>query len=162
MLLGIVSDTHGHLPNTRDAVRVLESLEVDTVIHCGDIGSVDVIPLFSAWPTHYVFGNVDHQVQPLEAAIQGQRQHVLHYRFGSLSLHARKIAFLHGDEPRTLRDTIDSGRWDLVCCGHTHVAQVRRVDNTLVVNPGAIYRARPHSLAVVNLTDMDVTQVPLP
>jgi putative phosphoesterase len=161
MLLGIVSDTHGHLANTRDAIRVLESLEVSTVLHCGDIGSCDVIPLFAAWPTHYVLGNVDYNAAELAAAIKRQG-HFLHERFGSLRLHGREIAFLHGDDMRRLRDTIDSGEWDLVCCGHTHVAKVQRTGDTLVVNPGAVYRARPHSLAVVDLTTLDVTQVPLP
>lgn len=161
MLLGIVSDTHGHIPNTRDAIRVLDSFEVSAVIHCGDIGSCEVVSLFSAWSTNYVLGNVDQNAQALEAAI-GRQQQVLHGRFGNLRLEGRNIAFLHGDDTRRLRDTIESGQWDLVCCGHTHVAKVQRSGSTLVVNPGAIYRARPHSLAVIDLTTMDVTPVPLP
>ena len=56
--LGIVSDSHGHLRNTRTAVERLSESDVDEVIHCGDIGSTDLVPLFSAWPTHFVFGNV--------------------------------------------------------------------------------------------------------
>ena len=136
-------------------------VEVGAVIHCGDIGSGEVVSLFSAWTTHFVLGNVDHNFQELEAAVQRPR-HVLHGRFGSLTLQGRKIAFLHGDDMRRLRDTIESGQWDLVCCGHTHVAKVERSGSTLVVNPGAIYRARPHSVAVIDLASMDVTQVPLP
>ena len=162
MLLGIVSDTHGHLANTRDAVRVLESFEVDTVIHCGDIGSREVVALFSAWPTHFVLGNVDGNANQFEVAIDLQQRHVLHHRFGSIRLKGREIAFLHGDDSRRLRETIQSGQYDLVCCGHTHVAKIQQVGDTLVVNPGAIYRARPHSLAVVDVEDMDVSQVPLP
>ena len=161
MLLGIVSDTHGDVPNTRDAIGVLESFEVGAVIHCGDIGSCEVVPLFSAWSTNYVLGNVDQNAKALEAAIQRQ-QHVLHGRFGHLTLEGRNIAFLHGDDTRRLRDTIESGQWDLVCCGHTHVAKVQRSGSTLVVNPGAVHRAQPHSLAVIDLATMDVTPVPLP
>src|SRR5438067_2299698 len=69
MLLGIVSDTHGHVEHTRQAVRMLESLEVHEVIHCGDIGSSDIVPLFAAWPTHFVLGNVDYDEPPLREAI---------------------------------------------------------------------------------------------
>ena len=39
MILGIVSDTHGHLTVTRAAIEILEDFQVDHVIHCGDIGS---------------------------------------------------------------------------------------------------------------------------
>jgi hypothetical protein len=59
MLLGVVSDTHGHVQNAQAAVRMLENLEVEVVLHCGDIGSQAIVPLFKKWPTHFVFGNVD-------------------------------------------------------------------------------------------------------
>ena len=69
MRLGIVSDTHGHVQNTLDAVRMLESLGVDEVLHCGDIGSTEIPRLFARWPTHFVFGNCDPDVGPLNMAI---------------------------------------------------------------------------------------------
>ena len=76
--LGVVSDTHGHVGFAADAVRMLESLAVDVVIHCGDIGSVEIVPLWRAWPTHFVFGNVDYDVALLRRAIAaaGQTCHV--------------------------------------------------------------------------------------
>ena len=160
MLLGIVSDTHGHIPNTRSATRALAQLDVETVIHCGDIGSGEIVPLFSAWPTHFVLGNVDTHECQLQRVVLAQGQS-WHHRFGSLELQGRKIALLHGDDLRRLRQTIDGGQWDLVCCGHTHVAKVERRGSTLVVNPGAVYRARQHSLAVVDLPSLEVTHVPL-
>ena len=57
--IGVISDTHGHIVNTRRAVRMFESMQVQQVLHCGDIGSPEIPPLFDAWPTHYVLGNVD-------------------------------------------------------------------------------------------------------
>jgi predicted phosphodiesterase len=41
--VGIISDTHGQVDFTRPAVRMFESLEVDRVFHCGDIGSPEVV-----------------------------------------------------------------------------------------------------------------------
>ena len=38
MRIGVISDTHGQVANTLAAVRMLESLEVQAVLHCGDIG----------------------------------------------------------------------------------------------------------------------------
>src|SRR5262245_6168405 len=160
MLLGIVSDTHGHVEYTREAVRMLASLAVQEVLHCGDIGSPAIIPLFAAWRTHFVFGNVDHDEPSLRAAIAACGQSC-HDRFGSLERAGRKIAFLHSDDGRLFRETIHSGHWDLVCHGHTHVAEQSRQGRTLVLNPGALYRATPHSIAIVELPELRVEIVKL-
>jgi uncharacterized protein len=156
MRIGVVSDTHGHVAYTREAVRLLESLDVEQVIHCGDIGSVNIVDLFSAWPTHFVFGNVDvYDSSGLRDAIEAAGQHC-HGRFGQLTLASRKIAFLHSDDSLAFNDAIDSGEWDFIFYGHTHVADTRREGTTFVVNPGALYRATPHSLSVVDLAEMKV------
>lgn len=160
MRLGIVSDTHGQVNFTREAVRMLESLEVDEVIHCGDIGSVEIVPLLGAWPAHFVFGNVDYDHAALEAAIS-ECGGTCHGRFGSLEREGVRIAFLHGDDTQRLRETAASGDWDLVCYGHTHVAKQHHEGKTLVLNPGAIYRANPHSIAIVDLPQVEATNVPL-
>jgi putative phosphoesterase len=158
MRIGVVSDTHGHVPYTRAAVRMLESLEVELVIHCGDIGSPEIVELFAPWPAHFVFGNVDHDHHLLAAAIR-QAGKTCHDRFGSLQLEQKKIAFLHGDDTLRLRETTTSGQWDLVCHGHTHIARKEKVSSTLVLNPGALYRATPHSIAYVELPSLEATMV---
>jgi putative phosphoesterase len=157
--IGIISDTHGQVDYTQDAVRMLESFEVELVIHCGDIGTAAVVQQFSAWPTHFVFGNVD-DARSLKRAIEKEGQ-ICHDRFGTLAVAGVRIAFLHGDDSRLLVDTIASGDYDLVCHGHTHVRRQEQFGKTLVLNPGAIYRASPHSFAVVDLPEMTVVSVPL-
>lgn len=158
MLLGVVSDTHGHVENTRAAVRVLESCEIDQVIHCGDIGSPQIVELFRPWPAHFVLGNVDSDTRSLRAAVV-QIQGTLHGRFGSLKAQGKRIAFLHGDDERLLRETIDGGDYDLVCHGHTHVAEQRQDGDTLVLNPGAMYRAARHTIALVRLPEMEIAHL---
>ncbi len=69
MRLGIVSDTHGHVESTREAVRLLDSLQVERVLHCGDIGSAEVVEQFAHWPTDFVLGNCDHHPERIAAAI---------------------------------------------------------------------------------------------
>ena len=136
MRLGIVSDTHGHVPNTQAAVRMLESLEVEAVLHCGDIGAPSIVPLFARWPTHFVFGNVDggSAAAELQAAIRQAKQFD-HGRFGSLELAGIHIAFLHGDDSRLLEQTIAAGKHQLVCHGHTHSARSEKIGPTLVAQP---------------------------
>jgi len=160
MRLGIVSDTHGHVQNALAAVRKLECLEVDAVLHCGDIGSTEIPRLFKAWPTHFVLGNCDPDAGPLSSAIAAAGLQ-FHQRFGDITLASRRIALIHSDDARLFRQTIMSGDYDLVCYGHTHQAEQHQEGKTLVLNPGALYRATPHSIAIVELATMEATIVPL-
>ncbi|MGD9724206.1 MAG: metallophosphoesterase [Pirellulales bacterium] len=157
-LIGIVSDTHGHLENTRAAIRMLETLEVQTVLHCGDIGTAEVAELFRPWPTHYVLGNVDAGPADYRAAIESAGG-TLHGRFASLEIEGRRIAMLHGDDEKRLHESIAGDKYDLVCHGHTHVAALSRHGRTVVLNPGALYRAARHTIAVVKLPDLEITHV---
>ena len=87
--------------------------------------------------------------------------HTCHERQGVLELAGRRIGFLHGDDVRLLADWIAGGRFDLVCHGHTHVAAQSLRGKTHVLNPGALYRARYHSLALVEVPALEITEVRL-
>ncbi|MEX0642234.1 MAG: YfcE family phosphodiesterase [Pirellulales bacterium] len=160
MRLGILSDTHGQVSLTRPALRLFESLDVDTVLHCGDIGSPEVVELFSPWPTHFVFGNCDDNLAELTAAMEAAGQSC-HGQFGDLTFDGIRIALLHSHDRRRFRQTVDSGVYRLVCYGHTHVAAIDHRGDTIVLNPGAIYRANPHSVAVVDLPAVQATIIDL-
>lgn len=160
MRIGVVSDTHGHTANTMAAVRMLQSLKVEAVLHCGDIGSREIPKLLSAWPTHFVFGNCDYDDDELRAAIEAAGL-TCHGRFGDLELGGRRIALIHSDDARLFRQVCTSGDYDLVCYGHTHQAEQHTARRTLILNPGALYRATPHSLAIVELETLDAMIVPL-
>lgn len=153
MRVGVISDTHGHLQYAAQGVATLQGAEVQAVLHCGDIGVPAIVPLFAGWPTHFVFGNTDRDLVDLRYAIEEAGQ-VCHERFGDITLDGRRIAILHGDDTRLLMQSIASGDYDLVCYGHTHEKEQHRQGHTLVLNPGAVYRASPHSVAVVDLSDM--------
>jgi len=154
MRLGVVSDSHGHVSHTLPAIEMLRSLEVDQVLHCGDIGSSGVVALFADWPTHFVFGNCDYDQLSLQQAIETAGQSC-HGQFGQLEIEGRQIALLHSHEQARFDQTLRSGQWDLVCYGHTHVAAIDRYGATLALNPGALYRANPHSLAIVELPSLE-------
>lgn len=156
MRLGIVSDTHGHAVFADHAAKQLKSLDVDVLLHCGDIGSEEIVKVFASWPTHYVLGNCDFDSEPLQKAIEMAGKS-FHGEFGALESAGIKIALLHSHDADRFRKTIASGEYDLVCYGHSHQAESHMVGKTLVLNPGALYRANPKSFATVDLPDLRVT-----
>jgi uncharacterized protein len=160
MKLAVLSDTHGHLEPTRKALDLIRLRDVDFVIHCGDVGGGHLIELFADWPAHFVFGNVDQDRDSLRRTIESAGQHC-HGVFGERHLEGRRIAFLHGDDARRLRETALSGEWDLVCYGHTHRNETHKEGETVVLNPGALYRARPRTIALVELPSLEIEFVPV-
>jgi hypothetical protein len=158
MRIGVISDTHGDQTGTLRAVNVLQSLGVEQVLHCGDVGGDEVVKLFADWPTHFVAGNMD-PLPELQQAVAAAGQH-FHEFLGRLEIEDRRIAVLHGDNGRLMREALDEG-FDLVCCGHTHAEDLYRRGDVLVVNPGAIHRTHHPSVAVVELGSLEVTHVPL-
>lgn len=155
MRIGVISDTHGHTHNALNAVRLLEELNVEALLHCGDIGTPDIPPLFRAWPTHYVFGNCDGGWELLRSAIK-ESGGTCWERGSEIELGGRRIGLIHSDDHYAFLEMIRSGKCDLVCYGHTHVAKQEQIGKTLVLNPGALYRANPHRFAVVDLATMIV------
>lgn len=150
MLLGILSDTHGNVDTCRRALTMLESLGVEELVHCGDIGSEEIPPLLAAWPTQYVFGNCDYDHLALQIAIE-KAGGTCHGLFGSFEREGIQVAVLHSHEAKRFRETCNSGTYDLVVYGHTHQAEQHEVGSTLVLNPGALHRASRYSVAVVEL-----------
>ncbi|MCA9042291.1 MAG: YfcE family phosphodiesterase [Planctomycetaceae bacterium] len=158
--IGVVSDTHGHVPNTEQAVKQLREHQVSQVIHCGDIGTGAIIPLFSDWPTHFVFGNVDKEKSHLQSTIEGLGQ-TCWGEFGEIQVGEFRIAFTHGHDTVLLDRLSTSGAFDIVCSGHTHVASLDIENDVQLLNPGALYRAKPLTFAIIELPDLAITHYQL-
>ncbi len=155
MKIGICSDTHGHLARTRAAVGLFQEHEIACLLHCGDIGSAAILTTLNHWPGHFVAGNIDQGNERILAAALSPQQ-VWHNQFTDFTLAGRRIAIAHGHDRPKLEGAMFSAEYDLVCCGHTHQQQERRIERTLVLNPGALYRTSAPSCAVVDLATMEV------
>ena len=159
MKIGVVSDTHGNIPNTERAIEILKAQNVEAVLHCGDICGIEIVPLFADWPTHFVTGNCDNpDLMKITVERAGQFWHGM---FGDFTIGKRHIALLHSHESGRLEKTANAGIYDLVCHGHTHVNEQHRVGETLVLNPGALHRANPHTIAIVDLETMVAEHIAL-
>jgi putative phosphoesterase len=158
MRIGILSDTHGSYHTVETALGSLRERGIVLLLHCGDIDDADTVGLFQGFTAHFVFGNCDTDRAGIRQAISGIGQ-TLHEPFGQMELAGARIAFLHGDDRRLLREVEHGGRFDYLFYGHTHQAREHRTGPTRVINPGALHRARPKSFAVLDLATGEVESV---
>jgi putative phosphoesterase len=158
MQIGILSDTHSRHQTVRTALQLVRDRGVNLVLHCGDIEDVETVELFRGFAAHFVFGNCDGDREELRRAA-ARISATLHEPFGNLEQEGVKIAFLHGDDKRLLRDVEQSDAFDFVFYGHTHQVEEHRSGRTRVVNPGALHRARPKTLALLDLATRNLESV---
>ncbi len=153
MIIGVISDTHDHLDNLRKVVEIFNARDVGHIIHAGDYTSPFTWRVLKHFKGDFtgIFGNNDGERVLLKKLYQ-DRIYTQPYRF---TLDNKKIVVMH--EPDVVDALADSGHFDLVVYGHTHEPVVKRVGNTLVVNPGEVcgwLYGKP-AAALVNLENME-------
>jgi uncharacterized protein len=153
MLIGIMSDTHDNLPLVRKAVELFNERKAGYVIHAGDYTSPFTLKLFKDLKCKYagIFGNNDGDKLLLMERSEGN----IYNQPYIFTLHNKKIVVMH--EHHVADALADSGHYDLVVYGHTHKADIRKVKNTLVVNPGEVsaYLYGKSTVALVNLETLE-------
>jgi putative phosphoesterase len=161
MRIGVVSDTHDRSEAVAEAVRLLLDQQVELVLHCGDIESVETVQLFRPIPTHFVWGNWDKDRAKLAAAVKAiGGSH--HDSFGAIELAGKRIAWLHSHERHQFRQLEHSDFFDYLFYGHTHVREQHRTGRTLVANPGALFRANPKTCIVLDVTTGEIKPIIVP
>jgi putative phosphoesterase len=149
MRLAIVSDTHSRYARVERVLELLQTRSVDLILHCGDIEDAETVELFPS-NTHFVFGNCDTDRPGIRQAIQNIGA-TLHEPYAHLDLEGVTIAFLHGDDRNLFRDVENSGAYQYLFYGHTHVAREHRTGPTRVINPGALHRAATKTFLILDL-----------
>ena len=144
MKICIVSDSHDRAEALERAVKEAAAEGAQAVVHCGDvIGAQTLRPALRAGlPMHVIHGNNIGDPLALHNLSQASGG-LLHY-YGldaRLELDGRKIFLVH--YPEYGHAMACTGNWDLVCCGHSHVAAVEQIatvkgGSTWLVNPGTI------------------------
>jgi putative phosphoesterase len=160
MRIGIVSDTHSRHRTVERVVQLLTDDGIGLVLHCGDIEDADTVRLFRGFTAHFVFGNCDQDRAELRHAME-ETGATLHEPYGDLEIEGKRIAWIHGDNRYLFQDVERSGHYDYLFYGHTHHAERHHKGPTLVVNPGALYRARPKTFVILDLASGDLKSVVL-
>ena len=153
MIVGLMADTHDHLPFIDKAVERLNQEKVDLVLHAGDYiagFSVQHLKPLKA-PLIGVFGNNDGDHELLQKKFEKLGAE-LRGRFAEIMVDGLKIAMLHGEEEELLNSLINAESHDFIVHGHTHEAKIYRKGKALIVNPGEVcgYLSGKSTIAVLN------------
>lgn len=138
--VGVISDTHGLI--RKEVFKIFKG--VDFIIHAGDLGCPKVVDVLKTIAKVIpVSGNVDSEEWarklPLREAVKiGQTYFYILHDLANLDL-----------DPET-------GGFDIVISGHSHMPKIKKDFNTLYLNPGSAGPKRfklPISVALLYLKD---------
>jgi hypothetical protein len=159
MIIGVLSDTHGNVDRTRAAAHTFREQNVRTVIHCGDVGAVEVLDALSDFAVHLVLGNADRDVSALRRAVEALPNPSSYGEVYADTLDGVRVAAAHGHS-RELERLTTEGSHQYVFHGHTHRRKDEELDSgRRVINPGALggIPRESRSVCTVNLATGKIT-----
>jgi len=136
MLIGVVSDTHNMIANVETIIDIFNGLEVDLVVHTGDITKASTLKRFSRLDSKLigVYGNNDLEEKGLK---ETSFNHKFEFQEPPLikDIGGNKILILH--EPHGIKEFIESDpSIDIVMHGHTHRYVNKDIKGVKIFNPG--------------------------
>ena len=163
MKVGIISDTHDHHKNVLKAVEIFKEQGVKYIFHAGDFVSPFTAEAFGEVKDAKfigVFGNCDGERKLIKSTIQ-EFDGEIHDKLYVGIIEGKKILMTH--KPDKIDEVINSGKYDLVIYGHTHKPDIRKVEDTLVINPGETtdWITGESHLVILELSDMSYEHIAL-
>ncbi|MFW5703445.1 MAG: YfcE family phosphodiesterase [Patescibacteria group bacterium] len=147
MKIGVIADTHDHVDIFGKVGTVLKDRGVEMIVHCGDWCAPYSVALFAKVmnkmcpnvPINGVFGNNDGDIYRIIQTVESEELAVFIQRdIMELEEDGKKIAIYHGTEEAIVNALLNSGNYQVVMRGHTHVGSIDSVNNTLHINPGTV------------------------
>lgn len=160
MIAGVISDSHDNCHLIKRAVEVFKEKGVEIIFHAGDyVAPFSLRPLLESFQNLVgVFGNNDGEKLILAKASEGKIK-----EGPRTEIVAQKRILIGHDLP--YRDSLArSGDFDLIISGHTHVPEVKRLGDTLLLNPGELggWLYGKSTVAIVDLTLLEAEIITLP
>lgn len=144
MKICILSDSHDRAPMLAAAVSAAKQAGAQAVIHCGDlIGAMTLRPLLQlGLPVHVVHGNNLGDSMALWK-LCGSSNGLITYHGADIDMQmgGRRLFATH--YPHYARGLACTGDFDIVCCGHSHVASFVKQPT---INGGAAWLVNPGSV----------------
>ena len=116
-MIGVLSDTHDNIEAAKAAVKLFNELEVEHVLHAGDVVSPFMVRAFKELncPLFLVFGNNDGDRITLKNVFE-REGFCVKGEFGVVE----DVALIHGTHLPIVEALAKSGMYQCVVHGHTH------------------------------------------
>lgn len=147
MRIGVMSDSHNRREFIGRALRAFRERGISVVLHCGDLTSSEMVPLFEGFELYLAQGNMDVHPDAIRRAVE-ETCGRFYGRSWEGELAGKRIALCHGDDGSLLKEYLWRQDLDYVLHGHTHHPRDERVGKTRVINPGA------HNTGTVCIVDL--------
>ncbi|WP_022853482.1 metallophosphoesterase [Thermodesulfatator atlanticus] len=160
MIIAVMSDSHDAIPNLRQAVNLANEKKAQVLIHCGDLISPFMVLELAKFKgeVHLILGNNPGDVWLLTQRIADFKNIHFHGQHAFLEIAGLKIAVCHF--PAMAEGLAATGKYDVVCYGHSHEYDVQKVGNTLLLNPGEILgKEGPPTMIIFDTETKNVEKV---
>jgi putative phosphoesterase len=155
MIVGILSDSHGKVERVRRARSILVAAGARVLVHCGDVGGMDVFGELLGCDLRFVWGNTDVPTQGMRAYLESVGIAAPTTVPLAFELAGYGFQVFHGHE-REFAAALADPQVDYILHGHTHAARHEFIGNTQVINPGALQRALTYTVATLDLDRSEV------
>jgi len=146
--IGLISDTHDHVEGIRKAIRIFQVQGVDRILHLGDLCRPDTAWEFTEISTAYILGNNETDQAALRRALNAAGVEYLGEQ-AEIQIDGKLLCLYHGTRNSTVDRLIQSQKYDYLLKGHSHAIEDVAIGRTRVLNPGSIYRAKAHTVALL-------------
>ncbi len=143
MIVCILSDSHDRVDRMLSAARRARAAGAEAYLHCGDLVEADTLRELKGLgkPIYLVHGNNSGDLDALRAIATRADSGIRYYGAeADFVLAGRRIFLSH--YPHRAQQMALSGRYDLLCCGHSHASTVTQVEHgagaAVVLNPGTV------------------------
>ncbi len=163
MKIAVISDTHDHVWNLRRFIEQAKAMDVEHVIHCGDLVSAFMLEEFAGFhaAVHLVWGNNPGDRGMVTKMCLGSGGRFIHYGVaGENQFDGLEIAWIH--DPHLAWSLAQTGQYRLVCYGHTHRWNEEHIGQTILLNPGEILgKKEPPGWALVTTNPFTIERITL-
>lgn len=138
MKIALVADSHNNWSALRTAVTSATEAECEVLFFAGDLvrpQGVEVLAEFTG-PVHMILGNNEFEVEEIWAQAEATDNVIYHGEVCDIERQGLRI-FMHHYPDVTTRKA-ETGIYDLCVHGHTHTFRNDTIDDTRIINPGAV------------------------
>jgi uncharacterized protein len=155
MKIGVLSDTHDQLSNTLMVLEICRKRGIKTLIHCGDLTGLDMVPFFEGFRVIYTMGNMDFVTGAIKKRFEKQGEDNFVGMVFKGELNGVLVAATHSHFEGKVMELVSHQRYQWIFHGHTHQRRDEVIRGARIINPGALggLGKESRSFCIVDLAD---------